>query len=88
MFSFRILVSAAAATAVLAGGCAGPGTMTPAQVKTTEAFERCKKETNASNVWLARVSPEGQPYFEASQTPSDANRVIDCMYPGWRERQR
>src|SRR5437667_9364039 len=42
-------------------------------------FEECKRETNAINAKLTRVTPDGQMYIEASQTQTEANRVIECM---------
>jgi len=42
-------------------------------------FEECKRETNAINARLTRVTPDGQMYIEASQTQTEGNRVIECM---------
>jgi len=40
-------------------------------------FEECKRETNAINAKLTRVTPDGQMYIEASQTQTEANRTPD-----------
>jgi len=47
-------------------GCAAE--LTPQQEWAMKNFEECKRETNAINAKLTRVTPDGQMYIEASQT--------------------
>src|SRR2546426_7372447 len=44
-----------------------------------EELRGVQRETNAINAKLTRVTPDGQMYIEASQTQTEANRVIECM---------
>ena len=52
---------------------------TPQQEWVYKTFAECKGETGAHNVVIERVTPEGQIYFSAAQTQTDANRVFTCM---------
>ena len=65
------------ALALVLCGCAAE--LTPQQEWVMKNFEECKRETNAINAKLTRVTPDGQMYIEASQTQTEANRVIECM---------
>jgi len=65
------------ALALVLCGCAAE--LTPQQEWAMKNFEECKRETNAINAKLTRVTPDGQMYIEASQTQTEANRVIECM---------
>ena len=58
-------------------GCAAE--LTPQQEWAMKNFEECKRERNAINARLTRVTPDGQMYIEASQTQTEGNRVIECM---------
>ena len=52
---------------------------TPQQEWVYKNFNECKTETNAINVTIDRVTPEGQIYYSAAQTQTEANRVFECM---------
>jgi hypothetical protein len=53
--------------------------LTPQQEWAMENFERCRTETKSWNASLDRVEPDGRMHVSAAQTPTDVNRVIDCM---------
>jgi hypothetical protein len=59
-------------------GCAS-AQLTPQQERALAAFEECKRTTNAFNVFVDRVAPDGTLSLTAMQTPTDADRVIACL---------
>jgi len=61
---------------LLLAGCAQN---TPQQEWVYKTFNECKTETNALNVSLDRVTPDGRIYFSAFQTQTEVNRVFACM---------
>lgn len=52
---------------------------TPQQEWAMDNFESCKTETKSWNAQLDRVEADGRMHISAAQTPTDANRVVDCM---------
>jgi TPR repeat protein len=42
-------------------------------------FKQCQSETNAINVNLDRVLPDGTYYTSSAQTPTEYNRLVACM---------
>jgi hypothetical protein len=62
--------------AILLAGCAA--TLTPAQLRTRDDFDACKREVRAPTAWLANVGPEGQ--FEVNAYgPAELRGIYDCM---------
>jgi TPR repeat protein len=59
-------------------GCAG-ARLTPEQEWVMAKFDDCKTRTNAINVVLDRVSPDGSWHATMSQTQTEYNRVVACM---------
>jgi hypothetical protein len=66
------------APVLLLVGCAA-APLTPQQEWVYKTFNECKTETNAINVTIDRVTPDGQIYYSAAQTQTEANRVFACM---------
>jgi hypothetical protein len=67
-----------ATVSLLLAGCVATQN-TPQQEWVYKTFNECKAETGAHNVSIDRVTPDGQIYYSAAQTQSDANRVFACM---------
>jgi len=62
----------------LAGAC-GTTQLTPQQEWVMDLFAECKTRTNAINVKLEQVYPDGRWSASSMQTQSDFNRVGECM---------
>ena len=58
--------------------------LTPQQEWAMDNFESCRTETKSWNARLDRVEADGRMHISSAQTPTDANRIVDCM----KERQR
>ncbi len=62
----------------LAGAC-GTTQLTPQQEWVMALFAECKTRTNAINVKLEQVRPDGSWTASSMQTQSDYNHVVECM---------
>jgi TPR repeat protein len=62
----------------LAGAC-GTTQLTPQQEWVMALFAECKTRTNAINVKLEQVYPDGRFTASSMQTQSDYNHVVACM---------
>ena len=71
---------------VTLNACAGPQ-FTPQQEWVHTKFPECQTRTNALNVRLDRVLPDGRWYTTSQQTQTDFNLVAACMKQEW-EAQR
>src|SRR5262249_4568007 len=74
----RRFQSIALALALVAWGCAALKP-TAEQEWVTVRFDDCKTRTNAVSVVLDRVSPDGTWHATVAQTPTEYNRVVECM---------
>jgi len=63
---------------VVVGGCAGAN-LTPEQEWVIAKFADCKTRTNAINVNLDRVAPNGSWHASMAQTQTEYNRLVECM---------
>ena len=63
---------------VVVGGCAGAN-LTPEQEWVMAKFADCKTRTNAINVNLDRVAPNGSWHASMAQTQTEYNRLVACM---------
>ena len=63
---------------VVVGGCAGAN-LTPEQEWVMAKFADCKTRTNAINVNLDRVAPNGSWHASMAQTQTEYNRLVECM---------
>ena len=61
-----------------AGAC-GTTQLTPQQEFTMALFAECRTRTNAINVKLEQVYPDGSWSASSMQTQSDYNHVVECM---------
>jgi TPR repeat protein len=59
-------------------GCAGTN-LTPEQEWVMAKFSDCKTRTNAINVTLDRVEPNGNWHASMAQTQTEFNRIVECM---------
>jgi len=59
-------------------GCASTN-FTPEQEWVMAKFADCKTRTNAINVRLDRVEPDGTWHTSSAQTQTEHNRVVECM---------
>jgi len=72
--------SSALATVLLTVTCACSGArLTPQQEWVLTKFAECKTLTNAINVNLEQVSPEGRWSVTVQQTQSEFNNLVACM---------
>ena len=62
--------------------CAGPA-FTPRQEWVLTKFPECQTRTNAFNVKLDRVLPDGRWYTTVMQTQTDFNHLAACMQEEW-----
>jgi len=62
----------------LADAC-GTTQLTPQQEWVMALFAECKTRTNAINVKLEQVYPDGRFTASSMQTQSDYNHVVECM---------
>ena len=67
---------------LITSACAGPQ-FTPRQEWVFTKFPECKNRTNAINVKLDRVTPDGSWYSSSDQTQTDFNLVAACMKEEW-----
>ena len=63
----------------LAGACGTTTQLTPQQEWVMALFAECKTRTNAINVILEQVYPDGRFTASSMQTQSDYNHVVACM---------
>lgn len=63
---------------ILAGACSATK-LTPQQQWTMDKFAECKTITNAINVKLEQVWPDGRWSATVSQTQSEYNHLVACM---------
>jgi TPR repeat protein len=63
----------------LAGACGTTTQLTPQQEWVMALFAECKTRTNAINVKLEQVYPDGRFTASSMQTQSDYNHVVACM---------
>jgi len=65
----------------LAGATCACGSMRPTRQQewVLTKFRQCQSETNAINVNLDRVLPDGTYYTSVAQTQTDYNRLVACM---------
>src|SRR5437667_1615236 len=64
---------------LLVAACGCGAHLTPQQEWVLGMFAECKTRTNALNVVLERVSPDGTWYARVAQTQSEYNRLVACM---------
>jgi hypothetical protein len=68
--------------ALAIASCAGPQ-FTPQQEWVYTKFPECQTRTNALNVKLERVDPDGGWHASSQQTQTDYNLVVACMKEEW-----
>ena len=78
MASLTLRAFLALVTALALYGCA-TAKQTAEQEWVMAKFADCKTRTNAVNVVLDRVSPDGSWHASMSQTQTEFNRVVECM---------
>jgi hypothetical protein len=61
---------------------------TPQQEWSSDVQRMQERETNAINVSIDRGTPEGQIYFSAAQTQTEAKKVFACVQNKHAEQQR
>src|SRR5262245_32324777 len=72
--------------ALITSAC-GTAQFTPQQEWVFTKFPECKNRTNAINVTLERVDPDGRWYTRSAQTQTDFNLVAACMEEEWTAQQ-
>lgn len=78
----RVLLAVSLVALVSMNACAGPQ-FTPQQEWVLTKFPECQTRTNALNVTLDRVLPDGRWYTTSQQTQTDHNLVVACMREEW-----
>jgi hypothetical protein len=72
--------------ALITSAC-GSTQFTPRQEWVYTKFPECKNRTNAINVTLERVEPDGRWHTRSAQTQTDFNLVATCMQQEWTAQQ-
>lgn len=76
---WRLRSASLAVALVTATAACSVARNTPQQEWVLVKFRECQTLTNAINVTLDRVTPEGRYYMTVAQTQTEGNRLVACM---------